>query len=133
MRGDGVKTLSLVAREASLGFQVDDRDWCSFSLRKNDAGFTLGAESFRVLVHRLLAFLDGRFALECSFRAAGTEWAWVASLSERHGSLYARAIGGAYVLRVHDSNGLCVDEFRIDEAEAVRWRSQLARWLEASS
>jgi len=125
-----VESKSLAAREAVFEFQVGERDWCHLLLQWDKASFTLGAEVFGVLVRKLLAFLDGRSKLHYTFRADDLDWAWFLTLSERHCSLYARRIDGAYVLRVHDARARKIAEFRIDEAEAARWAAELTKWLD---
>ncbi len=125
-----VEIRSLAADEAALEFHVGERDWCHLLLQREDASITLGAEVFLVLVKKLLAFLDGRSKLHYTFRADEMDWAWLLTLSERHCSLYARRIDGAYILRVHDARARKISEFRIEEAEAANWAAELTKWLD---
>jgi hypothetical protein len=59
----------------------------------------------------------------------GLQWAWFLSLSEKHGSLYARKSGDSFSVRARDAGDNQMIDFDFTIEEAKIWRDHLENWL----
>ena len=122
-------TRTLMAPEAELEFLTDENQWCRLTLTVGDKQMALGADTFRVVVKKFLVYLESRENPKYSHHADGVDWAWIISLSERHASLFGRAVDNGYMVRVVDALGREPLRFTLSEADAQNWTQKLTTWL----
>lgn len=117
----------LRSNAAEIEFRIEERSWCH--LVSNVSGRTeeLGADSFRVIVTRLLDFLEGRTAGP-GYDIEGSTWTWILTLSEKHYSAYGKGSEGLRTIRIFNERGDLVTELFLTGEEATKWIAELRRW-----
>ncbi len=101
---------------------LSGNDWCQVSVESGGQRFHLGADSRAVVVQRLKDALSTNVLRTVdSGPIQGREVAWVASFSERHGSLYASDKGKDRHLFAQDGEGNVIAELVLGYSDRVEW------------
>ena len=120
----------LLAANVKFELQIGEDGWCHLSISREGQRVLLGAESFAVIVERLLTHLrppEGATA----FAPGDTPWTCALSMYEEHGSLFVRPTEDGLELRVQDAQGQTAMRFTLPRAAALAWTATLARWRDA--
>lgn len=109
---------------------IGAEDWCSVAFEREGESIQLGAEAFGVLAGRILAALSG-LPQEPSGTIEGESVSWVATLAEKHASLYAANHGDGRRFFVEDAHGRHVGALIVSTDTAKGWAARLQGELEA--
>ena len=115
----------LKASNGTLSFSSDG--WCTVSLELQSGSLDLGADERRVVSEGLLRVMR-EAPIQIIGEIDGTPVGWVASLSEKHGTLYWGRYLDGYRLYAQAEDGGTIGFLTLTEAQRADWISELSSW-----
>ena len=116
----------LKASDGSLFLRSSDNNWVQISLEQGGEATPLGAESLGTIVQRLIGMLTHPAALNKSGNVNGKDVAWVASLNERHCSLYCTPEVEGLRIVITGPNTDWVGSLFLGASDVSTWIDELA-------
>jgi hypothetical protein len=106
---------------AGLALSADASGWCEVELRLPDRRYSIGADSERVVVGRLLQGLAPTLSGPGAGAIGGMEVKWVLSLAERHTTIYAADYEGNRLLFLQDADANLIGRIELTDPDRRRW------------
>jgi hypothetical protein len=117
LTASGATTLTLSTEEGG--------QWCSLILLVGGRVHELGADDLTVIKQRLARAVSDVLAGDKGGKIDGLEVTWIASLSERHASIYAADENGHRLIFFADERGQLLARVELQDDERRRWLGTL--------